>query len=72
MNGERQMPPQDDELESRYGDWEPVIGLGSTLALRLASFASLNYVFDLERDPDLSTRSQIEHSLLLRFAYKVF
>jgi len=51
---------------------EPVIGLGSTLALRLASFASLNYVFDLERDPDLSTRSQIEHSLLLRFAYKVF
>jgi aspartyl-tRNA(Asn)/glutamyl-tRNA(Gln) amidotransferase subunit B len=27
MNGERHMQPQDDEFESRYGDWEPVIGL---------------------------------------------
>ena len=51
---------------------EPVIGVSSTIALRLASFASLNYIFELERDPDLTNRTQMEHNILLRFAYKVF
>ena len=55
---------------SRTG--EPVVGLDSNVALRLASFASLNYIFELERDPDLSARTQLEHSILLRFAYRVF
>ena len=55
---------------SRTG--KPVVGIDSNVALRLASFASLNYIFEMERDPDLSTETQTEHSILLRFAYRIF
>ena len=49
---------------------EPVISLRTTVALRLASFATVNYVLRLKDDPALSPDTQIDHAVQLRFAWK--
>jgi len=49
---------------------ETVLDIEATVALRLASFASLNYVVRLELDRAITTEVQLDQSVLLRFAYK--
>lgn len=49
---------------------EPVIDLRTTVALRLASFASLNYVLRVKDDPAISPDTQIDQAVQLRFAWK--
>ena len=49
---------------------EPVIDLRSTVALRIASFAAVNYVLRLKDDPALSPDTQIDQTVQLRFAWK--
>ncbi|GMV40746.1 MAG: hypothetical protein AMXMBFR64_24620 [Myxococcales bacterium] len=49
---------------------EPVISLRTTVALRIASFASLNYVLRVKDDPALSPDTQIDQAVQLRFAWK--
>jgi hypothetical protein len=50
----------------------PVVGFLATVALRLASFASLNYTVRIDDDRSLAPETQIDQSVLLRFAYKIF
>lgn len=51
---------------------DPFLQLDSTVALRLASFASLNYTVLLRDDPALRDELQVDQAVLLRFAYKIF
>ena len=50
---------------------ETLVDFKGTLALRLASFASLNYTVRIQEDPELTARTQYDQAILLRFAYKV-
>jgi hypothetical protein len=49
----------------------PFITLRGNFGFRLASFASLNYIIDVEEDPELSPRTQFDQSVILRFAYQL-
>ncbi len=50
---------------------DTALQLDATVSLRLASFASLNYILRLELDPAITDDLQLDQTVLLRFAYKV-
>ncbi len=50
---------------------QPVIDLRSTVTLRLASFASLAYTLVVSEDLELQEDTQVDQTVLLRFAYKI-
>lgn len=59
------------DLLEPFDAWEePVISLRSTVALRLASFATVNYVLRLKDDPAIAPETQIDQAVQLRFAWK--
>jgi hypothetical protein len=56
-----------------FSDWSRrLVDLQCTTALRLGSFASLNYTVRLVQDPALTEATQFDQAVLLRFAYKLF
>jgi hypothetical protein len=60
------------DLLAPFDDFErPVIDLRGTISLRLASFAALSYTLRVIEDPGLQDDTQVDHTLLLRFAYKI-
>lgn len=50
---------------------EPTIDWQSTLSLRLLDFLSLDYSFELLRQPQVSSEVQLSHDLLLRFSWQI-
>ncbi len=51
---------------------EPFIDLRASATLRLSSIASLIYTLRLKDDPSLIDKTQIDQTLILRFAYRLF
>lgn len=49
----------------------PVVDFRTTIALRLASFATLNYTLRIQEDIQLTPDTQFDQAVLLRFAYKI-
>jgi len=54
------------------GAEETFVDLRGSAILRLTTFASLNYTLRVRHDPALSADTQLDHQVLLRFAYKLF
>ena len=50
----------------------PVVDFRGQIALRLATFASLNYVIRIQEDIELQPETQLDQAVLLRFTYKIF
>lgn len=50
---------------------DPVLDFRGTLALRLSSIASINYVIRVISDSAIQAKTQVDQSVLLRFAYKI-
>ncbi|OIP35757.1 MAG: hypothetical protein AUK47_16290 [Deltaproteobacteria bacterium CG2_30_63_29] len=62
----------DTSLLAPFDDFSnPFLELRATLALRLSSIASLNYTVKIVDDPQLLDATQIDQTILLRFAYKL-
>lgn len=51
--------------------FHPIVTWDNNVALRLVSFASLNYVFRLVYDRGRSEKLQTEHRVLLRFTWQI-
>jgi hypothetical protein len=60
------------ELLEPVTDWRnPIVDWESNIGLRLLSFVSLNYVFRLIDDKELSDSLQTEHRLMMRFSWQI-
>lgn len=54
------------DYKNPVADWESNVGF------RLASFASINYIFKLVKDVSISDHLQTEHRVLLRLSWQIF
>ena len=62
----------DANLLAPFDDFSnPFLDFRGTITLRLSSIASLNYTIRVKDDPEILDETQVDQSLLLRFAYKV-
>ena len=50
----------------------PTMRWDNNVSLRLTSFISLNYIYRLKYEPEITTDFQQDHQALLRFSYKFF
>jgi hypothetical protein len=51
---------------------KPTMRWDSNVSLRLTSFISLNYIYRLKYEPEITDAFQHDHQALLRFSYKLF
>jgi hypothetical protein len=61
------------EIFSPFEDYKKfVFTFENTVALRLLSFASVNYITGIRKNPEISDYAQYDNRIVLRFSWKIF